>query len=84
MMIFDQVMGFVLGLVMVGMIVYAGVLVMDKMSTAANISADSKFYTMTTTIDETMNEGISWVEIIIVASAAVIVLGLLFTFFARG
>ncbi len=71
-----------MGLIVIGMIVYAGVVVMDKMSTTANIDSGSKFYNMTTSIDTTMNEGIGWVSIIIVAAAAVMVLGLLFRFFA--
>ena len=80
-MVFNELTGFVMGLIVIGMIVYAGVVVMDKMSSTANIDPGSKFYNMTTTIDNTMNDGIGWVSIIIVAAAAVMVLGLLFRVF---
>lgn len=82
-MVFNELTGFVMGLIIIGLVVTVGVVVMTKMDTVANISSDSKYYEMSTTITDTMNEGVSWVSIVIIVAVAVMVLGLLFRVFGR-
>lgn len=82
-MVFNELTGFVMGLIIIGLVVTVGVVVMTKMDTVANISTDSKYYEMSTTITDTMNEGVSWVGIVIIVAVAVMVLGLLFRVFGR-
>lgn len=82
-MVFNELTGFVMGLIIIGLVVTVGVVVMTKMDTVANISSDSKYYEMSTTITDTMNEGVSWVGIVIIVAVAVMVLGLLFRVFGR-
>jgi len=82
-MVFNELTGFIMGLIVIGLIVTVGVVVMTKMDTVANITADSKYYEMSETITTTMNEGVEWVGVVIVVAIAVMVLGLLFRVFGR-
>jgi hypothetical protein len=82
-MVFNELTGFVMGLIVIGLIVTVGVVVMTQMDSVANVSADSKYYGMSTTITTTMNEGIEWVGVVIIVAIAVMVLGLLFRVFGR-
>lgn len=82
-MVFNELTGFVMGLIVIGLIVTVGVVVMTQMDTVANISADSKYYAMSETITTTMNDGIEWVGVVIIVAIAVMVLGLLFRVFGR-
>jgi hypothetical protein len=82
-MVFNELTGFVMGLIVIGLIVTVGVVVMTQMDTVANISSDSKYYAMSETITTTMNDGIEWVGVVIIVAIAVMVLGLLFRVFGR-
>lgn len=82
-MVFNELTGFVMGLIVIGLIVTVGVVVMTQMDSVANVSEDSKYYGMSTTITTTMNEGIEWVGVVIIVAIAVMVLGLLFRVFGR-
>lgn len=81
---FDMIVKFMMGLIFVGIITYVGVVIMGKMSETANVTEGDKFYSLTTTMDTTIEDGVGWVSIIIVALAAVMIFTVLFGVFGYG
>lgn len=87
---FDMLPQFMMGIVIVGIIAYTGVIIMSKVVEAPGESAVIAAATAVPTpdvaaarqqIDSTISDAFGWVSIIIVALAAVMVLGLLFSVF---